>query len=70
MGMADAAVFGTEDVIAPRFVCGEPEMGLHSGDTILLDAVGGDEEAVEDIDGCHDELHRPSHGDIQHVAPA
>ena len=68
MGMTDAAVLGAEDVIGPRFVRGKPEMGRHARNAILLDAVGGNEQAVEDIDGRHEEFHRPSHRNIQDIA--
>ena len=68
VGMADAAVLGAEDVIVARLVRSEPEVGLHAGDAILFDAVRGDVEAMEHIDGRHDEPHRLSHRNMQHVA--
>ena len=52
----------------PGSYCREPQMGRHAGHAVLLDSEGGDEEAVDDVLGGQEELHRLADGHTQHVA--
>src|SRR5512139_1002435 len=47
--MFKTAVLRTENVICPGLICRKPKVRLQSGDTVLLNPVGRDEETMEHI---------------------
>src|SRR5262249_40046449 len=66
-GVARAAIFSAEQVIAPR--CGrfEPDARVSTGHDVGLHAEGRYEDVVNHVLGRHDEFHRPAHWHVQLV---
>ena len=66
--MADAAIFGAEDVVGAGFAGDEPDIAGKSRHGVAFDPEGGDVEGVEDIPGDELDPHRLADGDVEAVA--
>ena len=66
-GMLRAAVLGAEQVVPARLRRGEPEDVVAPGDDVRLHPERGNEEAVDDVFGAHDQLDRAADRHVQLV---
>ncbi len=66
-GVLRAAVLGAEEVVLAGLGRREPQRVVAAGNDVRLHAERGDEVAVDDVLGAHDQLHRPPDRHVQLV---